>query len=422
MNVSATMRGWFGIPRAGPAFRPGGAGGRSTQECEWDDRVESIRSILRQGGHNVTQLSAATGRRYGTRSPYFIPAAFLYKLRSGITPHVCQILALSESTGYCFVDWLRIFGFDLHQIPRLQMQLHTEQTVLITPSDGCPGWLQPGPSSPYETVRRSSLFSNLRSGPASRRYLFAKIGTRDQLLRPRLLPGSVVRVDRRYTRRIPGVDDGSREGSVFLVEQSSGLTCCQVRWIDDRQIVLLPNRPPWGRWPLRVPTEARILGLVDLDPPPTKSAQFQPRAVPTPWEPIFSPHRAEPRMKFSELLRISRRRTGLTLRAAHRLTRTTAHVLGSREYGIALGLLSDYEAMDKLPRHIAKIFSLCIIYCIDFHELLAAAGVQVDDSARLPLLLPDNSFQIHSDFLDPAGSREPGGRVASYAQSAGGQA
>ena len=65
-------------------------------------------------------------------------------------------------------------------------------------------------------------------------------------------------------------------------------------------------------------------------------------------------------MRFSDLLRISRGRTGLTFRAAHHLTRAIARILGNPEYGIALGMLSDYEAMGRLPRHIAKILSLCI--------------------------------------------------------------
>ena len=89
------------------------------------------------------------------------------------------------------------------------------------------------------------------------------------------------------------------------------------------------------------------------------------------------------------MLRISRARTGLTFRQAHGLTRTISHLLGNEEYAIALGLLSDYEAMSKLPRHIAKIFSLCIIYCMDIRELLQAAGVPIDDSAKLPLPGPD---------------------------------
>src|SRR5450755_4177622 len=127
MNASAAVHGLFRIPRAGPAFRHGVAGEKSTPQCGWGTRAESIKNILILCGLTITQLSAATRRRYGTRSPYFIPATFLYKIRSGVTPHVCQIVALSENTGYRFVDWLRMFGFDLQQIPRLQIRLHSQR-------------------------------------------------------------------------------------------------------------------------------------------------------------------------------------------------------------------------------------------------------------------------------------------------------
>jgi hypothetical protein len=59
--------------------------------------------------------------------------------------------------------------------------------------------------------------------------------------------------------------------------------------------------------------------------------------------------------------------------------------MGNPEYSIGLGLLSDYEAMNRLPRHIAKIISLCIVYCLDIRELLEAAGVYIDDSSKMPL-------------------------------------
>jgi hypothetical protein len=87
----------------------------------------------------------------------------------------------------------------------------------------------------------------------------------------------------------------------------------------------------------------------------------------------------------SELLRLSRRRTGVTFRSAHELTRTIARIMGNSDYEIALGMLSDYEVMGKVPRHIAKILSLCIVYCIDIWELMEAAGVHIDESAKLPL-------------------------------------
>ena len=284
MSASAAVRDLFRIPRAGPPFRRLETGEDTGRRCPWGDRVESIRNILSQGGQTITQLSAATLRRYGSRSPYFIPATFLYQLRAGVTPHVCQIVALSESTGYRFVDWLRMCGFDLRQIPRLQMRLHSERTVLVTPMEDSLDPFQPQPSFVYDRAWSSSLGSRPGEWSGRRRYLFAKVGTSDARGCPNLLSGSIVRVDRCYGYRLRGVDHVSRGHLLWLVEQPSGLTCCRVRWIDDRQIVLLPSRPPWGCWPLRLPTEARILGLVDMDLRPLKQVKLQPRAGPMNFE------------------------------------------------------------------------------------------------------------------------------------------
>ncbi len=357
----------------------------------------------------MTQLSAATRRRHGSKSPYFIPVTFLYKVRSGVTPHVCQIAALSDNTGYRFADWLRMFGFDLRQVPRLQMRLHTERTVLITPDEE---WFQP---SPYYDGICSASCTEAERWNSSGRYLLARIGTADALVCPELMPGSVVRVDR-YTPRMKDAGCGTRDDRFWLVEQPGGLTCTQLRWIDDQQIVPLPCRPPWGNWPLRLPTEARVLGLVDTGlrplPLPCNAGQTGLASPALPG--------GEEKMRFSELLRISRARTGLTFRVAHGLTRAIAQILGDPEYAIALGLLSDYEAMSKLPRHIAKIMSLCIIYCMDVRDLMQAAGMGIDDSAKLPLPMPDRHAQIRPDLLDHGVDHEAEhGGLSPYAQSAG---
>ena len=68
-------------------------------------------------------------------------------------------------------------------------------------------------------------------------------------------------------------------------------------------------------------------------------------------------------------------------------------------------MLSDYEAMGRLPRHIAKILSLCVVYCMDVWELMEAAGVHVDDSAKLPLLIPDGASQFAPTFCDDPRTR-----------------
>jgi hypothetical protein len=417
MNATAAVRGLFRIPRAGPPLGWIEAGEDPSHGCDWDARAESIKNVLARCGYTVTQLSDATRRRYGIKSPFFIPATFLYKIRSGITPHVCQIVALSESTGYRFPDWLRMFGFDLRQVHRLQMRLHTERTVLVTPDEE---WLRTlPPPSPYyhDDEVGCASFRTPERWNGSGRHLFARIGTTDALVFPQLMPGSVVRVDRCYTQRMKDAGRGSGDERFWLVEQPGGLTCTQVRWIDDQQIVLLPCRPPWGNWPLRLPTEARILGLADAGPHPMTSPPSTRRKE---FGSPVQPHR-EGKIRFSELLRISRARTGLTFRAAHGLTRTIAHLLGNQEYAIALGLLSDYETMSKLPRHIAKIMSLCIIYCMDVRDLMQAAGVVIDDSTKLPLPSLDRGAQIPSDLPDHVARRGSEGGQSHYAQSAGGR-
>ena len=79
------------------------------------------------------------------------------------------------------------------------------------------------------------------------------------------------------------------------------------------------------------------------------------------------------------------------------LTEEIAHILGDRSYAISLGLLSDYEAAGRLPRHIAKIISLCVIYCIDFQELMETAGLNIDDSSKMPLLMLRASLPFRSE-------------------------
>lgn len=438
MNATAAVRGVSRIPRAGPWFRGIETGEEAAPQSGWGERVECIRNILSQEGHTITQLSAATRQRYGSRSPYFIPATLFYQLRTGVTPHICQIVALSESTGYRFTDWLRMFGFDLQQIPRLQMGLHPERTVLLTPMED---WLDPFPrrhSLDGEALGRERLaratactseavaptfFWNsaapaLRERGARDRYLFAKIGSGDAAVCPELLPGTIVRVDRYFAQRIRALPQASMERLLWLVEQPKGLTCCRLQWIDDRQIVLLPSRPPWGRWPLRLPTEARILGFVDSDLRPGQQARLRPRAGPMDLAALSPLRHKDDGMKLSDLLRISRARTGLTFREAHRLTRTMAEILGNREYAIALGTLSDYEAMGTLPRHIAKTLSLCAVYCMDFRELMATARVNIDDSAKLPLPGPDSRVHFRSQFPSDAAASDHD-IVTPYAQSPG---
>jgi hypothetical protein len=411
MSASAAVRGLFRIPLAEAVLRQTEAGENAANQPDSNVQVEGISRILRQSGYTVTQLSIRTDKVYGNRSPYFIPPTFLYKLRSGVTPHVCQIVALSESTGYRFVDWMRIFGFDLYQIPRLQMQLHQERTVLVTPIEFESGSFRPRSFSSHastipKTVCTSSISVSMHSRTggdfwsAGGRYCFAKIGSRDAWISPKLIPGAIVRVDRRYRQRQNGADGSALQNFLWLIEKPGGLTCCHLKWINDHQVVLLPSRPPLGTLPLSVPREARILGLVDGERGFVKPETGDAGVGRMKFQQPLSPRLGGAATSFPDLLRAARRRTGLTFRAAQQLTGAIAQILASRDYAIGLGLLSDYEAMDRLPRHVAKIISLCITHCLDIRQLMEGAGVYVDDTAKLPLPAMDRLAASRPEFLD----------------------
>jgi len=314
----------------------------------------------------MCQVSALTCMRYGKKTPYFIPPTFLYKQKNGITPHICQIAALSQVTGCRFSDWMNVCGFDLKLIPALQLAVHTERTAIVTPIDAALG-------RDFSIIPWSS-----RPEQSNGRYFFAKIGSRDAVVYPKLLPGSVVRADRCYSPHF--LEGSNADDRLWLVEHPGGLACCHVKRVDHEHIVLQPSRPPLSAWPLRLSREARILGLVDLELRPRKARPFEPMYIPIKSELLTMPPHSGNRMNFSKLLRLSRARTGLTLRAAHQMTLQVAQLLRNRDYRIPLGLLSDYEATNKLPRHIAKIMTLCIIYGIDFWEMMEAGGNRVDAS------------------------------------------
>ena len=369
MGASAAARNWARASLRSQTSTWQSSSPQITPKWHWEGRAGQLKQVLQRIGLTMAQVSALTGMRYGKKTVYFIPPTLLFRQKQGITPHICQIVALSQVTGYRFTDWMNVCGFDLKLILGLQLRIHTERTAIVTPAHTFPAC-------------DSSLVAWDSRPQPNGRYFFAKIGSRDAVVYPRLMPGSIVRADRSYSQH--ALDDATSANRLWLVEHSGGLTCCYVKRVDTEHVVLLPNRPPLSSWPLRLSREARILGLVDLELHPREAAPFEPMGTPTKSELYPStPH--DHRMGFSKLLRLSRSRAGLTLRAAHEMTIRVAGLLGNRHYRIALGLLSDYEAIDKLPRHVAKIMSLCIVYGIDPWELMEASGIHIDDSNKATL-------------------------------------
>src|SRR5258708_34358359 len=87
----------------------------------------------------------------------------------------------------------------------------------------------------------------------------------------------------------------------------------------------------------------------------------------------------------------------MSFRGAHELRQHVATELNDPQYLISLGLLCDLEATNSVPRHIAKILSFCILYCLDLWSYLRAAGIRFEEAGHEPLprhLLPEKIGNI----------------------------
>jgi hypothetical protein len=369
MSASALAPDLVRVPLETSPFRSAAFSEDETRKRGDQSRAKQIKRLLKRVGLTMGQVSALTSMQYGSKTPYFIPRSFLYKQKKGTTPHVCQMAALSQVTGYRFDDWMSLCGFDLKLILALQLKIHVERTAIVTPDRNFPA------------CGRNSESSGQHN--SNGRYLFAKIGRRDAVLYPKLVPGSIVRADRWFSPDT--LDEALARDRIWLVQHPDGMTCCVVKRVDREHVYLLPNRPPLSPWPLRISKEARVLGLIDLEFRPREPVQFEPMSSPK--ESGFLPLASHSDMnrEFSMLLRASRLRAGLTFRAAHKMTLRIAGLLQNAEYSISVGLLSDYEAMNKLPRHIAKIVSLCVIYGLDPFVMMEAGGIYIDDSDKVSL-------------------------------------
>jgi hypothetical protein len=75
-------------------------------------------------------------------------------------------------------------------------------------------------------------------------------------------------------------------------------------------------------------------------------------------------------------------RAGLSFREASALSRWIARELSDTRYFSAASTLSDVETLSEPPRHIQRIISLCVLYCIDIWQFLRSCGLALDQAGR----------------------------------------
>ena len=270
--------------------------------------AERVKSILASKNLTLYQVSERSAELFGRSSPQYLPHNLYYDLRQGsFSPSLFQLFAFSRISGYRLVDWLRVFGFDVEAIPRLQIQLSSKRTTLLDSSEEDPrtrvAWLRNlaarAPSEdvvPLSQVLEWTAPRTLASLAAIRDkgFLYAKIGYQDAWSFPELLPGSIVRV------RPISMDDllqrprGEQSKGLILIEHARGLCCCRIRIVGAQRIAIVATQMPYAQVEFNVPQEARIIGAADLEirnllrpEPPAVPKEFAKR-----WRPEVLPRRS----------------------------------------------------------------------------------------------------------------------------------
>lgn len=378
--------------------------------------AERIKSILETRDLTLYQVCRSAESSFGHASPYCLPHNLYYGLKLGtFSPSLYQLFALSKITDYKFPDWLRVFGFDLEQIPRLQVLLPSKRTILLDSEVGNPNawipWFQDRPRvAPIPAIAPVSQL--LAAGPPVRqrslldsnrkRFLYAKVGLEDARAFPDLVPGSIVRVDRRLDAsgselsRIP-----SRR--LVLVEHARGLCCCRLLAASGNRILTVSTHLPYAQIEFELHREARILGALDLEIRPLIGIE-QPK-VPKELAKRQSPARLDRgSATLSQLLGAARLKANLSLREASVLSRRIASILDNEHYFISPSSLSDYEASDTPPHQVEKAMALCVLYAVPFHTLLDVVGISAAKTGQEPV--PDHLLADTPPDIGRAGPNE----------------
>jgi len=351
-----------------------------------------VRAVLASRGLSLHQVATASARLYGVNSPFHIPHTLYHALaRSEVFgPSLAQTCALSRITGYRLEDWIAVLGVDLGRVAGLEVTLPLKRTRLLEPPNSRSALLPRSPSGwkgmpPAHTVfplgQLLQWSNHVPKEVAEHRFLFARIGSEDAFAWPELLPGSIVRVTPQPRAAI-APDRGIPP--LRVIEHERGLWCGRFHISDDGTIHAAAAELAYAPSTFRVPLEARIVGVVDLEirwlhrfDRPTVPRAFSRYEAPKPLNGSAA--------SFSTLVRQARARAGLTLEEASLLSKEIAKELDRAQYAIAQSTLSEYEAQDAPPRHLEKVVTLCAIYGISLMDLVAASESAQVDPGRLSM-------------------------------------
>jgi hypothetical protein len=361
------------------------------------ERVSRFRAILASKQLTVYSLRNKTRQLYGPDSEYFIPHNFShYVVSKAVSPHICQVVALSRLTGYSLTDWLEFFGFPPDMISSWQWHFHSDRTTLLSseiydrnalfPFLGSPaGAEQLDSTAPLSRIAKYSTALSARKVESlnSRQFLYARIGKQDALGFPDVVSKSIVRIDPLRTTLDTELPSTGSARPLYLVEYPGGLTCCHVQRVDRNLILLAPHLLEFERLEFRLGREAAIVGTVDAEIRPligleNATGQHSWRVS---RETSFRKLLKTP-SSINELVRSARERMGLNFKKAHEMSLQLALALKNDQYQLASSWIREMEITHALPRRIEKLFSLCIIYNLDLWNYLRAGGLRLEETGQ----------------------------------------
>jgi hypothetical protein len=379
------------------------------------DYAGRLQSILKSRNLTLHQVSRSSKILYGRSSAYFLPHNLYYDLRlPTFSPSIHQLIALSRISNYRLTDWFRVFDFHVEEIPRLQLLTPPTRTVLLNSGvedqNAWMPWLEertsliPTPSvAPLTQLVRVSHWRRLGSiSKIGNENLYARIGREDALAFPELVPGSIVRINPRVGSE-PVRKNGTTSKQISLIEHSRGLSCCRLRLADNDLIVPVSSLLSYAQVEFRLSREAQVLGVVDLEIRPEFDDPHP--EVPNDLASYWKPTALMPQVRLGSLLRNGRTRMNMSLREASDLSRRVSGSLQDQRYFISQSSLCDYEVLDTPPRHFQKLVTLCVIYGLNFHKLLAAIGVNIEEAGTE--FMPDHlAARIQPARLDVIAGRD----------------
>ena len=367
------------------------------------DTALQVREILSARGLTLYNVSRRSAEIFGRSSKFYVSHNLYSDLsKPTLKPTIYQILALSHVTRYRVADWLKVFGLDLDAISRLQLRIPRRRTTILDSTihdtyAWIPWFAETFDRGPTPSMAPLGHFLTLAPPRRARdlltlnkqRFRYAIVGEQDLYALPYFVPGSIIRADPRRAEEPPLRHNTNKEGPFFLVEHTFGWTCSKVILLGkDRILLHCPQRPCVER-ELHIGREARILGAVDAEiRPATPHGPKQLISAPAVlWKPRRRYQQRE-QTDLKDLIRRSRMSVGLSFREASSISRLIANALTDELYFTAASTLSDYETLPAPPRHIQKIMTLCLLYCIGFDEFLRGSGLPLDKAGREPI--PDD--------------------------------